>query len=85
MVNYLFTYIVSNFVPNVTFAVPDELHREMRAHPEIKWAEVARAAFRSHLRRLNVYDRLFAGSKLTGRDAIEIGREVRRAASRRRK
>lgn len=70
---------------NVTFAVPEELHREMRAHPEIKWAEIARTAFRAHLRRLDVYDRLFAASKLTEQDAIEIGREVRRAAARRRK
>ena len=72
-------------MPNVTFAVPEDLHQEMRAHPEIKWAEVARAAFRAHLRRLDVYDRLFAGSKLTEADAIKIGREIRRAASRRRK
>lgn len=72
-------------MPNVTFAVSEDLHREMRAHPEIKWAEVARAAFRSHLRRLDVYDRLFAGSRLTERDAVMIGREVRRAAARRRK
>ena len=72
-------------MPNMTLAVPKELHQEMRAHPEVKWAEVARAAFRSHLRRLDVYDRLFAGSKLTEREAVEIGREVRRAASRRRK
>lgn len=72
-------------MPNVTFAVPEELHQEMRAHPEIKWAEVARAAFRAHLRRLDVYDRLFAGSKLTEADAIKIGREVRQGASRRRK
>lgn len=72
-------------MPNVTFAVPEELHREMRAHPEIKWAEVARAAFRSHLRRLAVYDRLFANSNLTVRDAVMLGRETRRAAARRRK
>jgi len=72
-------------MPNVTFAVPAELHREMRAHPEIKWAEVARAAFREHLRRMAVYDRLFSASKLTERDAVVLGRETRRAASRRRK
>lgn len=72
-------------MPNVTFAVPEDLHREMRAHPEIKWAEVARAAFRSHLRRLDVYDRLFVSSRLTVRDAVTLGRETRRAAARRRK
>lgn len=72
------------YMPNVTFAVPEELHREMRAHPEVKWAEVARTAFRAHLQRLDVYNRLFAQSKLTEQDAVRIGREVRHAASRRR-
>ena len=72
-------------MPNVTFAVPDELHRDMRAHPEIKWAEIARSAFRAQLRRLEVYDRLLSTSRLTERDAIELGREIRRAASKRKK
>jgi hypothetical protein len=72
-------------MPNMTFSVPDELHREMRAHPEIKWAEVARSAFKTQLRRLDVYDRLLSSSRLTERDAVQLGREVRRAASRRTK
>jgi hypothetical protein len=70
-------------MPNVTFSVPDELRREMRAHPEIKWAEVARSAFRSQLRRLDIYDRLLSTSRLMERDAVRLGREIRRAASRR--
>ncbi len=84
-VSYLFLYNIDISMPNVTLSVPDELHREMRAHPEIKWAEVARSAFRSQLRRLDVYDRLLSTSRLTERDAIQLGREIRRAASRRKK
>lgn len=72
-------------MPNVTFSVPEDLRREMRAHPEIKWAEVARSAFRIQLRRLDVYDRLLSSSRLTEKDAIQLGREIRRAASRRSK
>ena len=72
-------------MPNVTFSIPDELHREMRAHPEIKWAEVARAAIRGQLRRLDVYDRLLARSKLTREDAVEIGRTIRHSAARKTK
>lgn len=84
-VSYLFLHNIDLSMPNVTLSVPDELHREMRAHPEIKWAEVARSAFRSQLRRLDVYDRLLSTSRLTERDAIQLGREIRRAASRRKK
>jgi len=72
-------------MPNVTLAVPEDLHRQMRAHPEIKWAEVARSAFRKQLRSLDLYDRLLAASKLTERDAIELGREIRRRAAHRTK
>jgi hypothetical protein len=84
-VNYLFMYKIGDFMPNVTLSVPEDLHREMRAHPEIKWAEIARAAFRSQLRRLDVYDRLLSSSRLTEGDAVQLGREIRRAASRRSK
>lgn len=69
---------------NMTLSLPEELHREMRSHPEVKWSEVARRAIQRELERLHTYDRLFSGSALTERDAVALGREVRRAAARRR-
>lgn len=69
-------------MPNMTLALPERLHREMRRHPEIRWAEVARRALTRELSRLRVYDRLLSGSKLTEKDAVEIGRKVNRAAAR---
>lgn len=53
----------------------------MRAHPEIKWAEVARAAFRDHLDKLELYNHLLKSSKLTQADAVRLGREIRQSAS----
>ena len=29
---------------NMTLAIPDELHKKIRKHPEVKWSEVARQA-----------------------------------------
>jgi hypothetical protein len=69
---------------NVTLAVPEELHREMRSHPEIKWSTVIRAALRREVTRLHLYDRLLAQSRLTEKDAIELGRKIRRDAASRR-
>lgn len=69
---------------NMTLSVPEELHREMRSHPEIKWAEVARRAIQRELERLHTYDRLLSGSALTDEDAVVLGREVRRSAARKR-
>ncbi len=70
---------------NMTLSLPEDLHREMHAHPEVKWAEVARRAIQRELDRLHAYDRLLAGSALTERDAITLGREVRRSAARQRR
>ncbi|MGQ0536229.1 MAG: hypothetical protein ACT4PT_09165 [Methanobacteriota archaeon] len=71
-------------MPNMTFSLPDKLHQEMRAHPDIKWSEVARRAIQEEVERIHVYDRLLAGSNITERDAVEIGREIRRGRPKRR-
>lgn len=65
-------------MPNMTFSVPDDLHREMRAHPDVKWSEVARSALRREVERLHYLDQLLAGSKLTDVDAVALGRAIRR-------
>jgi hypothetical protein len=70
---------------NMTLSLPEELHREMRSHPEVRWAEVARRAIQRELERLHTYDRLLSGSALTEKDAVSMGREVRRGAARRRR
>jgi hypothetical protein len=69
-------------MPNMTLALPDELHRELRRHKEVRWAEIARRAFVKELARLHVYDRVLATSRLTEADAVEIGRDVRRKGRR---
>lgn len=71
-------------MPNITFAVPDEVRREMRLHDDVKWTEILRRAIRDELDRLHLYDRLLQDSQLTEEDAVELGRKIRRAASRRR-
>ena len=70
-------------MPNMTFAVPEELHREIRKHRDVRWAEVARRALAREIDRLHIYDRLLSKSQLTERDAVEIGRAIRRRAARR--
>ncbi len=69
-------------MPNMTFALPEALHREMRKHKDVRWSEVARRAIAREIDRIHIYDRLLAKSQLSERDAIEIGRSIRRRASR---
>lgn len=67
----------------MTLALPEELHREMRRHPEIKWAEVVRHAIAREVDRLRVYDKLLARSKMTEKEAVRLGRIINKAAARR--
>jgi hypothetical protein len=66
---------------NVTLAVPEELRRIMRSHPEIKWSEVARQAMWDYARKLEMMDEITRKSKLSEKDASEIGRTIKAGLS----
>ena len=61
---------------NVTLAVPEELRRIMKGHPEIKWSEVARQAMWAYASKLEMMDEVMRKSDLTEKDALELGRKV---------
>ena len=61
---------------NVTLAVPEELRKIMRSHPEIKWSEVARQAMWEYAKKLELMDEVAKKSKLTEKDALELGRTI---------
>jgi hypothetical protein len=62
---------------NVTLAVPEELRRIMKSHPEIKWSEVARQAMWEYAKKLETMDQVTRKSRLTERDALEVGRAIK--------
>ena len=68
---------------SMTLSVPEELKHEMDGHPEMNWSEIARQAIREKLLVLEKMDNLLAGSRLTEKDALELGHIVNKAASRR--
>jgi hypothetical protein len=70
-------------MPNMTLALPPDMHLEMRRHANIKWSEVVRQAIQAELDRLHVLDRFLAHSRLTEKDAVGLGRQARRAAAKR--
>jgi len=72
-------------MPNMTFSVPEELHREIRKHKDVRWSEIARRALAREVNRLRIYDRLLAHSELTEADAVAIGRSIRRREARSRR
>ncbi len=62
---------------NMTLAVPEQLHDIMRQHTEIKWSEIARKAMWEHARKLELMEKLVANSRLTEKDAEEIGQKIK--------
>ena len=61
----------------MTLSVPEELHREMQQHSEIKWSDIARQAFEKKVKELHWTDKLLEKSELTEKDAEKIGHKIK--------
>lgn len=70
-------------MPNMTLAIPEDIHRIMKRYPEISWSHVAREAIAAYAKRLELLDELTKDSKLTEEDTIELGRKVKQGMWRR--
>ncbi len=66
---------------SVTLAVPEEMKVEMDKHPEMNWSEIARQAIREKLIILKRMDKLLSRSKMTEKDALELGKKVNKAVA----
>jgi hypothetical protein len=47
----------------MTLSVPEKLHKEIQAHTEIKWSDVARQSFEKKVRELHWMDKVLAYRK----------------------
>lgn len=70
---------------NMTLAIPEDLHKIMRKHSEIRWSEIARQALWNNARKLELMNKLLDNSKLSEEDAIAIGRKVNEGIAKRHK
>ena len=61
---------------NITLAIPEDLHRRMREHSEIRWSEVVRKSISQKIEDLDMMDKLTAKSKLTQRDVESIASKI---------
>jgi len=61
---------------NITLAVPDELHKKMKTHSEIRWSEVVRKSISKKVKMLEVMDKIAKKSKLTKKDVDEISHTI---------
>ena len=69
-------------MPNITLAIPEDLHTRMREHSEIRWSEVVRKTITQKIEDLDIMDKLTTKSKLTQKDVDEIASKVDSAVAR---
>ena len=62
---------------NMTLAIPEELHKIMKKHKEIKWTEIARQAMWEQARKLELLDSILSKSELTEKDALKLGKKIK--------
>ena len=70
---------------NITLSIPDELHKVVKQHPEIKWSEVARQAMLEYAQKLKMMDEITGKSELTDMGAEEIGNLIKKGIAERHK
>lgn len=66
-------------MPTITLSVPEDLKREMDESKEINWSEVARTAIKNKIAQLKILREITTKSKLTEKDALELGRKINKS------
>jgi predicted ABC-type ATPase len=64
-------------VPNITLSLDEETARWVKAHPEVRWSEVARQAIRRRIRELHALDAAFAESTLSEEDVERLAKDAK--------
>jgi len=68
-------------MPNMTLAIPKELHKKMKQMNEVRWSEIARRAIEERINDLEVMNKIASKSKLTKKDVDEISKKIKRSAA----
>jgi len=70
-------------MPTITLSVSEDLKRDMDESREINWSEVARTAIKSKVEQLRILKSITSKSKLTEKDALELGRKINKSLHKR--
>lgn len=67
-------------MPNITLSIPEDLHKKMKKHSEIRWSEVVRKALADKVSDLEYMERITSKSRLTLREADEFADKISTSA-----
>ncbi len=62
---------------NMTLSIPEELHKKMMQHTELKWSDIARQTFEKKVKELDFMEKILSKSKFSEKDAEEIGHKIK--------
>lgn len=66
-------------MPTITLSIPSDLKKQMDKTKFMNWSEVAREAIKERISQLNILNLITEKSKLTEKDALEIGRKIKKS------
>ena len=64
------------FMGNITLSMPNDVHKKMKQHSEIKWSEVARKAIIQKIEQMETIEKITSKSELSEKDAREISEKI---------
>lgn len=64
-------------MPTITLSMPDDLKKQMDEFGDINWSAVAREAIKGKLSQLVLFKSIVSKSRLTEKDALELGRQIK--------
>ena len=67
----------------VSIFVNDDLKKKMDLHEEVNWSGMLRKTILSELEKLEFLEKLTSKSRLTEKDAIELGRKLNASIAKR--
>jgi predicted CopG family antitoxin len=70
------SFHLGDIMTNLTLSIPDELHKKMKKHSEIRWSEVVRKIITEKIEHLEIMDRLTKNSKLKNEDIELISKNI---------
>ena len=68
---------------NVTLAIPEELHKKMKEHCEIRWSTVIKGILAKKIADLDLLNKLTENSKLTDKDVEELSELIKHSTAKR--
>lgn len=68
---------------SLSVSVPDDLRERMAKLNDINWSAVARHAFEERVKEIDILKAIASKSKLTEKDALEIGRKINASMAKR--